>query len=105
MNDFLPKFEGREVDGSLVKITSRDMPALDDLEGVTLGVDDRIQLKTMFTVIGVNHQVDKDGKLIRVHTLRPVDVSLAPIAGTQDGVLRALPAGFGASDDDPDEDD
>lgn len=97
MNDFIPKFEGRVVDGAVVKMSGS--LSLDDLSDVVLGIDDRLQVKAMFTVVGVDHKVDKDGNLIRIHTLRPAEMDLDPIPGTDDGILRALPAGFGSKDD------
>lgn len=92
-SDEIPKFEGREVAGAAVKISGK--APLDDLHDVILEVDDRVQLRATYTVLGVNHEVNKQGQLIRVHTLKPVEMALAPFSNNDDGVLRSMPRVIG----------
>lgn len=95
--DQIPKFEGREVAGAAVQLTGK--APLDDLADVVLEVDDRVQLRATYTVVGVNHQVNKEGQLIRVHTLRPVEMALAPFGPKDEGVIRSMPRAIGQTID------
>lgn len=89
----IPNFEGRPVDHTVVKVTGST--PLDDLEDVPLGIDDAVQMISVFRVVGVDHSVDpKTGKLIRVQTLKPVEMQLHPLDPsdpTDDGIIRAIP--------------
>ena len=89
----IPKFEGREVNGAMVQITGK--APLEDLSDVVLEIDDRVQLATVFTVIGVDHKVDSSGNLIRVHTLKAAEATLQPFGDDDDGVLRHMPRAIG----------
>lgn len=96
MTDLIPTFEGRPVEGMAVRMSGA--APLDDLTDVVLGVDDVVQMLSMFRVVGVHHEVEsKTGKLIRVHIIRPTEMALAPIDPANpkdDGIVRALPASF-----------
>lgn len=73
----IPHFEGHPVIGSTVKMSGA-MPQT-ELDDVVLGVDDVVQMISLFRCIGVQHKVDeKTGNLIRVHTLKPVEMVLYP---------------------------
>ena len=91
----LPAFEGRPVNG--VKIDVKGTAPLDDLDGQYLSIDDRVQLVAIYTVTGVRHAVDpKTGDLIRVQTLKPVEMHLFPFDENDpndDGIIRAITAG------------
>lgn len=101
MNDAktIPAFEGRPVDGTLVKMSGA-APMDEALDGVVLGVDDMVQMTCMFKVVGVFHKVDdKTGSLIRVQIVRPVEMDLTPIDPkdpNDDGVIRAIPYAIAA---------
>ncbi len=89
----IPHFEGRPVDGVKI-VMSGSVPLDEALSETVLGMDDAVQLVSMFRVVGVRHDVDKDGKLIRIQVLKPVEAALAPIDATDpndDGIVRALP--------------
>ena len=95
MNDgTIPAFEGRPVDSTIVKM-SGSVPVAEALGDVVLGVDDCVQMVSMFRVTGVFHKVDeKSGNLVRVQVLKPVEACLKPIDDTDPndiGVVRALP--------------
>lgn len=96
----IPRFEGREVNGATVTMTGN--VNLEDLDDLVLEVDDRVQLRSMYTVTGVNHKVDpKTGNLIRVHTLKPVEAMLQPFSDEDDGILRHMPRAIPGSVEDP----
>lgn len=90
----IPHFEGRPVDGIAIKMSGQ-VPLDEALSEVVLGMDDAVQLISMFRVVGVYHKTDeKTGNLIRVQILKPVEAALTPIDGTDpndDGIVRALP--------------
>lgn len=86
----LPKFEGVPVDSAEITISG-----LTKLSGTTtpvIGVDDRVRLVGEFKCVGVRHQVDKQGNLVRTQVLTAIDVEPCawdPSDPTDDGVLRA----------------
>lgn len=83
-------FEGRVVEGTVTKIVG--LTGLDDSNGMVLHTDDRLRLVVEARVTGVNHAVDKDGKLIRTHTVKVIVADPAPWDPSDpddDGVLRA----------------
>lgn len=88
----LPAFEGRPVNGVQIKVSGS--APLDEIQGVALGIDDRVQLLSIYTVTGVHHAVDpKTGDLVRVQTLKPVEMHLFPFDDqdpNDDGIIRAL---------------
>lgn len=96
MTDEIPTFEGRPVEGTAVRMSGA--APLDDLVDVVLGVDDVVQMLSMFRVVGVRHEVEqKTGKLVRVHILRPTEMALSPIDPANpkdDGIIRSLPAAW-----------
>ena len=93
MNEPIPAFEGRPVEGITVKVSGS--APLEDLNDTVLSIDDRVQLVAVYTVTGVHHQVDKStGNLIRVQTIKPAEMHLLPFNEndpSDDGVIRALP--------------
>lgn len=95
MHQPIPAFEGHPVDAAIVKITGT-APA-DDLADVILGVDDAFQMLTMYRCVGVSHAVDeKTGLLTRIHHVKPIEMTLAPIDpsdASDEGIIRALPRG------------
>lgn len=107
MNEPIPAFEGRPVDGVAVKMSGA--APFDDLTDIVLSVDDVVQTLTMYRVVGVSHTVEqKTGKIVRVHTLRPVEMALQPLDPSDphdNGIIRALPASGGITlvDDEDDE--
>lgn len=88
----MPAFEGRVVAGSSVKLSGA-LPA-SELDGQVLGVDDVVYMFATFRCIGVRHTVnEKSGEIIREHTLRPVEMVLAPTDPNdpESAFLRILP--------------
>src|SRR3982751_2685459 len=88
----IPAFEGHPVDGTSLKISG----AIDgdDLNEVVVSVDDVVQLRSLYKVVGIYHRVDKSGRLIRDQYLRPIEVQLVPIDPSNpddEGIMRALP--------------
>jgi len=93
MSEPVPAFEGRPVDGVSVRVAGA--APLEDLNQSVLSIDDRVQLVATYTVTGVHHTVDKTtGNLVRVQTIKPVEMHLLPFDETDpadDGIIRALP--------------
>jgi hypothetical protein len=93
MNYNIPHFEGRPVEATAIRVTGAS--PLDDLDEQVLSVDDCVQMISMFKCVGVNHQVDKNtGKLVRVQTLRPIEMALQPLDPNDPddtGIIRAMP--------------
>lgn len=91
----IPAFEGRPVNGVELKVSGS--APLEDLDGQTLSIDDRVQLLSIYTVTSVHHKVDpKTGDLIRVQTLKPVEMHLFPFDESDpqdDGIIRQMIAG------------
>lgn len=95
MNDAtIPAFEGRPVDGTMVKMSGA-APMDEALDGQVLGMDDMVQLVSMFQVVGVHHKIDpKTGNLIRVQIIKPIEMTLKPIDPSDPndvGIVRAIP--------------
>lgn len=85
-----PSFEGKPVDAvRVVQTASRG--AFDGVDTV-MSVDDRVLVMAQFVCVGVSHEVDdKTGNLVRVQTLKPVEMILHPWDVNDpedDGVLR-----------------
>ena len=95
MHQPIPAFEGHPVDASVVRVSGS--APMDDLTDVILGVDDVVQMITQYRCVGVSHAVDdKTGTLTRVHHIKPIEMTLAPIDPSDpedDGIIRALPRG------------
>jgi hypothetical protein len=93
--NFIPAFEGHPVDASIIRVSGS--APMDDLADVVLGVDDVVQMITQYRCVGVSHAVDeKNGTLTRVHHIKPIEMTLAPIDPSDpedDGIIRALPRG------------
>lgn len=89
----IPAFEGRPVNGVLLKVSGT--APLEDLNETVLSIDDRVQLLSIYTVVGVRHVVDpKSGNIVREQTLKPVEMHLFPFDENDpadDGVIRAIP--------------
>lgn len=84
------RFEGRKVDSSEVRIAG--VTGLDSLDDWLLGVDDRVRIVVETRVTSVDHYTNKDGKLIRRHTLKALRTDVTPWdPGNPDdrGVLRS----------------
>lgn len=82
-------FEGRPVDGVLTKVAG--LTEL-DAERIILHTDDRVRMVVEGRVTGIQHAVDKDGRLIRTHQVKVIRSDLAPWDPSNpddDGVLRA----------------
>lgn len=88
----IPKFEGREVNGTQIRISGA-MP-LENLDHLVLGVDDWVHLEGDYRVVSVRHYADpKTGDLIREQVLRPMKADIKPWDPTDpkdDGVLRKI---------------
>lgn len=89
----IPHFEGRPVDHTQVKVSGT--APMDDLNDVVLGIDDAVQMVSTFRVVDVNHKVEeKTGNLVRIQTLKPVEMALHPFDTSDpsdDGIIRAIP--------------
>ena len=83
----VPLFEGKQVDGTALKIANS---AVLDLTDVVLGMDDVIKIEVEAKVTSVNHVVhEPTGRLVRVHTAKAFDARLVPFNPTyDDGVDR-----------------
>lgn len=91
-NPQIPNYEGHPVENTAIKMSGA-IP-MDDLESAVIGIDDVVQLIAQFRCVGVQHTVDKDGNLTRVHVLRPmvmVPHSIDPTDPQGDFIIRALP--------------
>ena len=91
------QFEGRPVDGVSMKVSGK--APLEDLDGEPLSIDDRVQMMAIYTVTGVHHEVNGNGELIRVQTLKPVEMHLMPFDDNDpndDGIIRAILPGTSA---------
>jgi hypothetical protein len=87
----IPMFEGRTVDATHIKISGTTEVVGE--ESLVVSVDDRVHLSGDYKVVGVRHYVDKDGKLIREHVLKPDAAMVTPWDTNDpadDGVVRAL---------------
>lgn len=95
----IPAFEGRPVSGVVFRV--QGAAPLQDLDGTVLSHDDRVQLVSTYTVVGVDFKVDpKTGDIVRVQTLRPAEMHLIPFDENDpndDGILRALPVVTGTT--------
>jgi hypothetical protein len=89
----IPAFEGRPVAHVITKVGGT-MPT-DDLKELVLGIDDVVQIRSLFRVANVHHNVDtKTGEITRVQVIKPVEANLLPLDPSDpsdDGVLRSLP--------------
>lgn len=93
--EHIPAFEGRPVDGLTFKIASTASIELDGLDSV-VSIDDRVQMLSVYVVTDVRHFVNKDGKLMREHIIKPQAMATFPFDEndpSDDGILRALPSG------------
>lgn len=95
MNDQTPvrpiHFEGRSIQKVVNKVSGA-MP-LEDLSGQVVSIDDRVQMVGIFVVTHVGFDVDKNGELVRVQTLKPLEMHLLPFDESDpndDGILRAM---------------
>ena len=71
-NPAIPPFEGRAVDvisghiSAGTKMLDPDMPVI--------SIDDRVHVLTTMRCVGVRHEVDKDGNLVRVQVMKPEEI-------------------------------
>lgn len=90
-NRRIPHFEGQVVDRAAVRLTGAiPVDAFDDT--TVIGVDDIVQVIAQFRCVGVHHDTDTQGNLVRVQRLRPVSMDLMPFDESNpddDGILRA----------------
>lgn len=87
-----PRFEGQTVHGTEIRISG--LSKIDAADNVVTTTDDIVRLIGEFKCIGVRHEVNKDGELIRVQMFKPLNVDTAPwdpTDPTDDGVQRSRP--------------
>lgn len=83
----IPMFEGNEVNSTRAKVTSASNLDIGDR---SFPMDRIVRMVVEARVDGIGHDVDKDGKLVRVHRMKVVDSIV--IDWTQD--LEALRDGL-----------
>ena len=86
----VPNFEKRTVDGLVGKIRGGNV--ILDEEMPVCSIDDRVNVLVEMTVVGISHEVDKDGHLVRVQTFKPQSMQVVPYDPSDpadDGVVRA----------------
>ena len=71
-----PRFEGEVVEGAEVRITGQSK--VEAADGLVCTTDDVVRLIGEYKVIGVRHETNKDGQLIRVQILKPLNVDVCP---------------------------
>ena len=87
-----PKFEGLDVKETTVKLNGEGK--VESLAGLVVSIHDRVRLVGEFTVVAVNHKVNKDGEPVREMVFKASLLELAPwdpADPTDDGILRARP--------------
>lgn len=87
-----PKFEGLEVKETTVKLNGEGK--VESLAGLVVSMHDRVRLVGEFTVVAVNHKINKDGEAVREMVFKASLLELAPwdpADPTDDGILRARP--------------
>lgn len=85
----IPRFEGDEVASTKAKVTgSTNLDVNDDV----FKMDQVVRMVVEARVEGVNHVVDKDGKLTRVHNMKVIDSIViawgADLESLRDGLER-----------------
>lgn len=83
----IPHFEGEDVVATAAKITS--VAAL-EIEDMVFRMDESVKLVVEARVVGVEHRANKDGKLVRVHTLKALDSLVIDWSLDMDGLRVAL---------------
>lgn len=85
-----PAFEGKPVDAIQIVATA-SKTAFDEVD-TFMSVDDRVLVMAQYVCVAVGHIIDdKTGNLVRVQTLRPLEMALTPWDASDpddDGVLR-----------------
>ena len=69
-NSDIPRFEGNEVTSTRAKVTSASNL---DVGDQAFKMDQTVRMVVETRVDGVSHDVDKDGKLVRVHRMKVLD--------------------------------
>jgi hypothetical protein len=85
-----PKFEGSVVEGTEVRITGQSK--IEAATGLVCTTDDVVRIIGEYKCIGVRHETNKDGQLVRVQILRPISVDVCPwdpADPADDGVQRS----------------
>lgn len=85
----LPAFEGKAVDGCIMRISGAT--PLEDAD-VVVSVNDRVRLVGEYRVVSIRHYIDATGGLIREQVLKPQVATLTPWNASDpndDGVIRA----------------
>lgn len=85
-----PRFEGQTVHGTEIRISG--LSKVDAADNVVVTTDDIVRLIGEFKCVGIRHEVNKDGELIRVQMMKPLNVDTAPwnpADPKDDGVQRA----------------
>ena len=86
----IPQFEGAPVESVEMRISG--LSKVDAEEAPVFTVDDRVRLVGEFKCVGVRHETNKNGDLIRVQMLSPITVDTTPWDPSDpddDGVIRA----------------
>lgn len=90
--DPIPRFEGAQVLGTATKLTGTH--TLDGEETLVLTMDDRVRLIGEYRVIKVGFETNSNGDLIRVQTLKALEVERCPYDPSDpndDGIWRSRP--------------
>lgn len=66
----IPNFEGAEVTHTKARVVSASSI---DIGDQVFRIDDTVRMVVETRVEGIGHDVDKDGKLVRVHRMRVLD--------------------------------
>lgn len=85
----VPSFDGKVVSETAMKFSglASAMPCDDKV----LKIDNVVRVTIEGVVTGVTHQVDKDGNLVRIQTVKPMEVEFTPFDPddpNDDGVIR-----------------
>lgn len=77
MSDKLPDFEGLIVGHATVRITNAGdgLSEALDIEPKALGIDDSVYYVLRGEVTQVNHRIDKDANVTRVHTVKATRIT------------------------------
>lgn len=85
-----PRFEGSVVEAAEVRISGQSK--VEAANGLVCTTDDIVRLIGEYKVIGVRHETNKDGQLVRVQVLKPINVDVCPwdpADPADDGVQRS----------------
>lgn len=89
----LPMFEGAPVARTEIKLSGS--ASINTNDGISVTMDDRIRVVGQFRVTKVTHYADKNGDIVRVQYVTPIDdLELCPwdpADPTDDGIVRVRP--------------